>query len=102
MRSVQKQLRADDQALLDAIAPGDKAVWERLLAQDAVYVDENGAVMHRAQFLAALKPLPPASERAHFHRRLPSQAFTARLRWSFTKTMSAKTITASRCEPTTS
>lgn len=59
--SVQKQLRADDQALLDAIAPGDKAVWERLLAQDAIYVDENGAVMNRAQFLAALKPLPAGS-----------------------------------------
>ena len=58
---VQKQLRADDQALLDAIAPGDKAVWERLLAQDAVYVDENGTVMNRAQFLAALKPLPAGS-----------------------------------------
>jgi len=58
LASVQTQLRADDQALLDAMAPGDKAVWERLLAQDAVYVDENGAVMNRAQFLAALKPLP--------------------------------------------
>jgi hypothetical protein len=59
--SVQKQLRADDQALLDAIAPGDKAVWERLLARDAIYVDENGAVMNRAQFLSALKPLPAGS-----------------------------------------
>jgi hypothetical protein len=59
--AVQKRLRADDQALLDAIAPGDKAVWERLLTQDAVYVDENGTVMNRAQFLAALKPLPAGS-----------------------------------------
>src|SRR5258708_29552969 len=59
--AVQKQLRADDQALLDAIAPGDRSVWERLLAKDAVYVDENGAVMHREQFLAALKPLPPGT-----------------------------------------
>ena len=61
LASVQKQLRADDQALLDAIAPGDKAVWERLLAKDAIYVDENGAVMNRAQFLAELKPLPAGS-----------------------------------------
>ena len=59
--SAQKQLRADDQALLDAIAPGDKAVWDRLLATDAIYVDENGAVMDREQFLAALKPLPAGS-----------------------------------------
>ena len=61
LASVQNQLRTDDQALLDAIAPGDKAVWERLLATDAIYVDENGAVMNRAQFLAALKPLPAGS-----------------------------------------
>jgi len=58
---VQQQLRAADQALLDAIAPGDRAVWERLLAKDAVYVDENGAVLRRDQFLAALKPLPAGS-----------------------------------------
>jgi hypothetical protein len=61
LASAQKQLRADDQALLDAIAPGDKTVWERLLAQDAIYVDENGAIMNRTQFLAALKPLPAGS-----------------------------------------
>src|SRR5882757_3276605 len=58
---VQKQLRAADQALLDAIAPGDHAVWERFLAKDAVYVDENGAVLGRDQFLAAVKPLPAGS-----------------------------------------
>ncbi|HEY2462735.1 MAG TPA: DUF4440 domain-containing protein [Steroidobacteraceae bacterium] len=59
--SVQKQLQAYDQALLDAIAPGDKAVWERLLAKDAIYVDENGTIMNRDSFLAALKPLPAGS-----------------------------------------
>jgi hypothetical protein len=56
--AIQKRLRAEDQALLDAIAPGDKAVWDRLLARDAVYVDENGAILRRDKFLAALKPLP--------------------------------------------
>jgi Domain of unknown function (DUF4440) len=61
LASVQSQLRTADQSLLDAIAPADKAVWERLLATDAIYVDENGAVMNRAQFLAALKPLPAGS-----------------------------------------
>jgi hypothetical protein len=59
--SIQQRLRANDQALLDAIAPGDRAVWERLLAKDAIYVDENGAILHREQFLAALKPLPAGS-----------------------------------------
>lgn len=51
-------LRAKDQALLDAIAPGDRALWERTLADDAVYVDENGTIMDRADFLRALVPLP--------------------------------------------
>jgi hypothetical protein len=59
--AVQKRLRADDQALLDAIAPGDRTVWERLLTKDALYVDENGTILRREQFLAALTPLPAGS-----------------------------------------
>ncbi|HEX3914032.1 MAG TPA: DUF4440 domain-containing protein [Steroidobacteraceae bacterium] len=55
---VEQQLRAYDQALLDAIAPGDRALWDKLLSKDAVYVDENGTIMQRGQFLASLKPLP--------------------------------------------
>ena len=50
-------LRARDQALLDAIAPGDVKLWEATLAPEAVYVDENGSIMNRSQFLAELKPL---------------------------------------------
>jgi len=51
-------LRARDQALLDAIVPGDKKVWDDALAPGAVYVDENGAVMNRSEFLQQLQPLP--------------------------------------------
>ncbi|NKJ19579.1 DUF4440 domain-containing protein [Dyella sp. SG609] len=51
-------LRAKDQALLDAIAPGDRALWERTLADDAIYVDENGTIMDRQAFLTSLVPLP--------------------------------------------
>lgn len=51
-------LRAKDQALLDAIAPGDRKVWEAALATDAVYVDENGTIMNRADYLKQLEPLP--------------------------------------------
>ena len=51
-------LRAKDQALLDAIAPGDRKLWDQALAADAVYVDENGTVMDRAEFLKQLDPLP--------------------------------------------
>ncbi len=51
-------LRAKDQALLDAIAPGDRKVWDQALAADAVYVDENGVEIERAEFLKQLEPLP--------------------------------------------
>ena len=52
-------LRAKDQALLDAVAPGDRKPWEQALAADAVYVDEEGNIMDRAAFLKELNPLPP-------------------------------------------
>ena len=51
-------LRAKDQALLDAIASGDRKLWDEALAPDAVYVDENGTIMDRAEFLKQLEPLP--------------------------------------------
>ena len=54
-------LRAKDQALLYAIAPGDRKVWDDVLAANAVYVDENGAVMNRAEYLKQLEPLPPGA-----------------------------------------
>ncbi len=52
-------LRAKDQALLDAIAPGDSKLWDSVLASNAVYVDENGSIMQREEFLKQLSPLPP-------------------------------------------
>lgn len=55
---VTKLLRSKDQALLDAFAPGDRKTWDQMLAADAVYADENGTVMNRAEFLGQLDPLP--------------------------------------------
>src|SRR5882724_6276990 len=54
-----QEFRLRDQQLLDAIAPGDVKVWDAVLAVDAVYVDENGEIIHRADFLKQLQPLPP-------------------------------------------
>ncbi|THD63459.1 DUF4440 domain-containing protein [Phenylobacterium sp.] len=54
-------LRAKDQALLDAIAPGERGIWEKTLAPRAVYIDENGAVMGRTAYLKSLEPLPPGA-----------------------------------------
>lgn len=51
-------LRSKDQTLLDAIAPGDRKVWDQDLAANAIYVDENGTIIERAEFLKQLEPLP--------------------------------------------
>jgi hypothetical protein len=55
--SAENELRRDTQALLDALAPGDVAVWDRLLDDRAIQVDENDVVRTRPQILAELKPL---------------------------------------------
>lgn len=44
--------------LMDAIAPGKAEVWDRLLAPDAVIVDEFGRRQDRRDAVAGLKPLP--------------------------------------------
>jgi len=63
-QSVTQLLRAKDQALLDAIAPGNVKVWDDALAEGAVYVDENGVIMDRASFLKQLTPLPAGASGA--------------------------------------
>lgn len=58
-KETEAALRQNTQALLDAIAPGDTAVWNRLLDSSSITVDENDAVNTKAQMIAGLKPLPP-------------------------------------------
>lgn len=50
--------QARTQALADALAPGDKAPWEAVLAPDFSVVTEDGEVLDRKQFLDGLRPLP--------------------------------------------
>jgi hypothetical protein len=57
--SVETELRRNTQALLDAIAPGDTATWNRLLDPRVIRVDENDVVRDKAQILAGLQPLGP-------------------------------------------
>jgi hypothetical protein len=57
--AVAAELRRSTQTLLDAIAPGDVAVWDRLLDENAIQVDENDVVRNKTEVLAALKPLGP-------------------------------------------
>lgn len=47
------------QALADALAPGERAVWERYTDPAFTYVTEDNEVKSRTQVLADMKPLPP-------------------------------------------
>jgi hypothetical protein len=46
------------QALVDAIPKGDKATWERSLADTAILIDEFGRVTSKADAIASLHPFP--------------------------------------------
>lgn len=52
------EFRARDQALLDGVGKGDRALWDRTLAAEAVYVDEEGNILSRKDLLDQIKPLP--------------------------------------------
>jgi hypothetical protein len=54
-------LERSTQALVDAIAPGARSVWEHYTDPAFVYVTEDNEVKSRAQTLDDLKPLPPGS-----------------------------------------
>lgn len=46
------------QALYDAVAVGDTAVWDRALDPDCTITTEDGEVLGKRAFLAAMHPLP--------------------------------------------
>lgn len=52
-------LRRATQALMDATAPGERAVWAHYTGERFVYVTEDNEVKTRAQVLEDLTPLPP-------------------------------------------
>jgi hypothetical protein len=53
-----EQLKRATQELLDAIAPGETAVWQKYLAEGCLYADEEGNVKTKEDLLKELKPLP--------------------------------------------
>ncbi len=55
---VVEQLKQATQELLDAIAAGKKEVWEKYLAEGAIYADEEGRVLTKDELLKELTPLP--------------------------------------------
>lgn len=53
-----ERLKRATQELLDAVASGDKAVWQRYLADGSIYADEEGKVWTKDELLKELNPLP--------------------------------------------
>jgi ketosteroid isomerase-like protein len=56
--SVPDILQRQTQELVDAIASGSTAVWDRYLDEGLRYVDENGTVLTKKEMLEGTKPLP--------------------------------------------
>ena len=46
------------QELFDAIATGNKAVWEKYVAADVIYTDENWRILTKKDLVDSLAPLP--------------------------------------------
>lgn len=53
-----KWFQTTEQSLMDAVASGDKAVWERVLDDAFVMTSEEGEVLPREQLLKDMRPLP--------------------------------------------
>ncbi|MEO8275442.1 MAG: DUF4440 domain-containing protein [Thermoanaerobaculia bacterium] len=51
-------LRRQTQELMDAIAPGQPEPWKKYVADEALFLDENGEIADKAKMLADLTPLP--------------------------------------------
>lgn len=56
--ATEKELISIAQQLLDAVASGDKAVWEKYVADDLIYTDENWRILTKKQLIDSLGPLP--------------------------------------------
>ena len=55
---VEAELKRMTNELLDAIAPGDVAVWKRYAHDRLLFVSENNLRLTRGQLLEEMQPLP--------------------------------------------
>jgi hypothetical protein len=55
----ERWFQSTEQSLMDAVASGDKAVWERVMDPSCVVTSEEGEVVPRGKFLDELRSLPP-------------------------------------------
>jgi hypothetical protein len=56
--ATEKELVAIAQELYDALAVGNKAPWEKYLAEDVIYTDENWQILSKKDLVEGLRPLP--------------------------------------------
>jgi len=54
----EKELVRIAQELFDAIAIGNKPVWEKYVAPDVIYTDENWRILTKKDLVDSLAPLP--------------------------------------------
>jgi ketosteroid isomerase-like protein len=47
-----------EQALMDAVAAGDRATWDRVMDDSCVMTGEEGERLAKAEFLKGIRPLP--------------------------------------------
>lgn len=69
--------QALEQSLMDAVAPGDRSAWERVMDDGCVVTSEEGQVSSKVEFLRDLRPLPPGLSGGIAVHGLTVQAFPA-------------------------
>lgn len=57
-QDVSEILRRQTQEMVDAIATGSAAVWDRYVDSEVRYIDESGNVLRKKQLLEGIQPLP--------------------------------------------
>ena len=56
--ATEQELTRIAQELYDAVPAGDKSVWEKYVADDVIYTDENWRILTKKDLLDSLAPLP--------------------------------------------
>jgi hypothetical protein len=54
----QEELVRREQAMMDAVVPGDKRPWQDYLADDVIYFDEKGRLHDKTSLINDVSPLP--------------------------------------------
>ncbi len=75
--SLESTFQRLEQKLMDATAPGDKAVWDSIMDDGCVITSEEGQVSSKADFLRDLRPLPAGLAGGITVRDLPVQPFAS-------------------------